>query len=188
VILSALSYGMDGHKDLKPSNGAIYRLLKKLDSALEFVQEGDIDSIKKIADTYLKLAALAMPTAAQAEAIDKGINPSNTGLPVTNVLLLIESHLEKRRALLTQSIPTESVVIESIPTLSELAKSELSKRHASLTPPPDPGLGDGVEKNGGRGPTVSNLSPTGISGTKQVDEAIKELPRETVDMEDLDFS
>jgi hypothetical protein len=186
VILDALSYGSDGRKRA-PSNGAIIRLLQKLDSALDSVMDSDIDSIKKIADTYLKLAALAMPTAAQTEALDKGLAPGNI-LPAQDFLAVLEAHLVKRRQLLSKAIPTESVVIESRPSLSDIARQELSKRHAKTTPSPAPGSMGGMDEIGGRVPTVSQVPPVGISGTKIVDAEIQALPLAHVDVDDLDFS
>lgn len=166
MILDALAYGSRDRR--APSHGAIFLLLKKLDGALRNVDDCDVESIKKIADTYLKLAAYAMPTAAQSEAIEKGIAPTNPGAVGNDLLNMLEAHLVQRRAILARSIqPTESVVIESIPNLSELARVELSKRRASFTPPPTPGVEGGVETIGGRAPTISQPSSPRIEvGTR----------------------
>lgn len=188
AVLDALSYGADGKKR-SPSNGMIFRLLKKLDSQLDYLDPGDIDGLKKITDATLKLAALALPTAAQSEAIDKGIAPTNPGAMGNDLLNLLESHLVQRRAILARTLqPTESVVIDSIPNLSELAKVELSKRHASLTPPPAPGEGGVRGEIGGRAPTVSHTPTISPMRPIEIQVGTKNPSHPTRDVDELDFS
>jgi hypothetical protein len=189
VIMDALSYGMDGKKR-SPTSGAIYRLLKKLDASLGYIHDSDVDGIHKTAQTYLRLAALAMPTAAQEESIAKGLPISNNQGMGEAALAVIMNHLQERRALFAQSmqpkpIHTHVEVTNEPIDIHSLARNELAKRK-SLTPPPAPGPGVVEREDGDRGPTISDIPVVeNIDGTRQVQVSIK--PPRGISRDELDF-
>lgn len=161
AILNALTYGSKGGKQVK--NGAIYKLLAKLEQTLDLPHlHLDPETLGKLVNAYLKLSALAITTAAQDEAIQKGISPVNQ-VPQGNLILVLENYLQERRQLMAQG---SAQVIESTThgnnhaNLKALAANELSKRHANQsgsknaqiigkdiasvdTPPPGSGVGGG---------------------------------------------
>lgn len=183
-IIWALAHGTNGRNP--HTKGLIQLLTEKLEKALKDIDHLDTDGLTKLAQSVIRLSAIAMPTAYQAEALEKGLAP---GSGATNthqeIFALLERTLAERRQLLA----SQATYIDVTPNVSretkDAARQELAKR---LTPPPACPQGGVRENVGSRGPTPAQTSSQEqVSGTKQTSlnmEEIHEEPLPELDMED----
>lgn len=163
-IIFALSHGTDRRNP--NDKGIIEKLLKRVSQMLDSDMSLDPDVLAKLITGVVRLSAIAMPTAYQAEALDKGLTPGAAqGVNAQDLFALIERQLEQRRLLLA---PQQTQVIDVTPKSTESLKTQAMQELCQrLTPPPVPPPGLVVGKLGERGPTPPQISSAeNITGTK----------------------
>lgn len=182
-IVYALAHGANGGRR---DNGIVMALLKKLDDAIDRIDPDNVDGLTKLATTVIRLSGLAMPTAYQAEALEKGLAPGDgqRQLSAGEVLQRIEEHLAQRRLLMAKTTQVIDITPKPNASIISQAKQELSQR---LTPPPVPPPRGGVDEDGDRPPTHSPHSPQeNINGTKQASISIEEIDFDIPELKDLE--